>query len=371
VPRKRQTKVVPARRGTMTTEVPVVRVEVLLLLGLSACSSRLELGHDLPGAPQPALAPSERTPATCDGGPCFAGPVVEIASSMGNAQSLVLDRDNVYWAAPAARMLMLTPRDGSPTVGIEAPAGGPYRLVADAHSVYFSGNDGGYVAAFYKDTGSVVLLVSEQRSPQSIAVTGSGIYFSDPAEGTIKRSLFDVTAPDEVSSGSALETIATGISAGGDLAVDDDWLYYSDSGRGEINAIALATGQPRQLTQGRAHPGALLARGGFLYFLELGTPEAGYGDGRLLRVPRTGGDVQVLVEELDAPTGLAADTASVYVSTRGNDANGFRGRIVRRADSGEVSTLATDQAEAISIAVDDRAVFWTVDTEHGLHSLER
>lgn len=296
--------------------------------------------------------------------------MLEVASSKGDAKSIVLDDDNVYWAAPAAHTLMITPRDGGTTSEVEVPTGGPFRVVADPAYVFFSGNSGGYVAALSKATRAITVMVTDEQAPQSLAI-GNAVYFSDPAAGTVKRAGYDGTPADQVSTGQAIETLATGIISGGELAIDADWLYYSDTGRGEINAIDRRTDEVLRLCENLASPGALLPRGDSLYFLELGTPEAGYADGRLLRMPRAGGDADVLVQDLDAPTALAADETSLYIATRGNQANGFRGRIVRFADDGQVATLATDQAEAISIAVDDRAVFWTVDGESALRALER
>jgi hypothetical protein len=345
---------------------------LLLLALLSACSSRLELGHDLPSGAGTASKVGEPTSAICNGAPCFRGPVLEVASSKGDAKSIALDDENVYWAAPAAQTLMITPRDGGTTSEVQVPTGGPFRVVADPGYVFFSGNGGGYIAALSKATHAITVMVTHEQAPQSLVI-GNAIYFSDPSAGTVKRAGYDGTPADQVSAGQAIETLATGISGGGELAIDADWLYYSDNGRGEINAIDRLTDAVVRLSENLASPGALLPRGDSLYFLELGTPEAGYADGRLMRMPRGGGDTEVLVPDLDAPTALAADETSLYIAMRGNQANGFRGRIVRFADDGQVATLATDQAEAISIAVDDRTVFWTVDSdsENALRALQR
>jgi len=74
---------------------------------------------------------------------------------------------------------------------------------------------------------------------------------------------------------------------------------------------------------------------------------------------------------LDFPTGLAADTAAVYVCTRGNATTDSHGRIVRLSDDGVVSTLAVDQAEPFAIAVDGTGVYWTADSDNGLYAIKR
>lgn len=371
MPRKQQPLVLPGSRGSVGSEVTVVRIEALLFVALAACSSsHLELGHDVPTPSGPSVAPAARTTTNCDGRRCFGGPAQQLSASLGPAKSLVLDEQNAYWADPDAQLLMITPRDGATTRGVEAPPGGPYRLVADPSYVYYSGGTGGYIGVLAKAGHGTKLLVSGEESAQGLAVAYDSIFFfSEGDGGSLKRAWFDVTMADEVSTGLPVMTTATGISAGGQLAVDQDWVYYSDSERGEISAVRRASGELVLLAKGRAQPGALLPREEWLYFLELGSADGEHADGQLLRMPKAGGNTEVLVEQLDAPLGLAADATSVYVSTRGSSENGFRGRIVRRADNGQVSTLVTGQAEPTSIAVDARAVFWTADT--GLYALQR
>lgn len=88
-------------------------------------------------------------------------------------------------------------------------------------------------------------------------------------------------------------------------------------------------------------------------------------------LPRVGGLVEVLLEGLDAPTGLAADDRSVFVCTRGTELNDYRGRILRRSDEGVTSTLTVNQWQAFAIAVDERAVYFTTDADGGLHAILR
>jgi hypothetical protein len=385
-----------------------------LFFGLISCSSRLDLGHDLQSAvltpngsntpdasdasaqaasdasstsdaadadtadaadaattPTIPTAPSTPTASTCVGSPCFAGPVVDMASSMGSAKGLVVDADNVYWAADAAQALLFTPKDGSETLVDPTPIAGPFRVAIDDTTVYFTSPSGGYVASAPKTTRSrlapklpppITVLVSGEPEPLSIVVGTEGIYFADEKAGTLKRTALDGSNP---------KTLVTGLSAGCELALDADYLYYVDPGIGEIHAIDRVSGKNTLITAGRTQPVAPAPRGDTLYFLELGTKAANFADGRLLSVPRTGGVPQVLMDALDAPTALAADTAALYLCTRGTTQNGFLGKIVRLGDDGQVSTLAIDQAEPFAIAVDGAGVYWTTDADNALHTIAR
>ncbi len=385
---------------------PSTRSCLLLAASLFGCSSQLDLGHDLrvhvtapsngpasrfepdasasdassdaPDAangaldagktPGPLSAPRSPTASGCVGIPCFGGPVLDLATSAGNAKGLVLDADDVFWAATAGQAVMVTPKDGSETGAVVVPNAGPFSLAEDDINIYFTSPSGGYVASTPKaqprlgpKLPKITMLASGEPEPTNILLAGDGVYFSDDQAGTVKRIVADHT----------IETLVTGLSAGCELAIDADSLYYVDSAVGEIHAVDRISKANTRLTSGLNHPVAPLASGDELYFLELGTPAASYADGRFSRMPRAGGPIEVLVDHLNAPTGLAADTAAFYLCESGTELNGHRGRIVRLANTGEISTLAVNQAEPFAIAVDGTGVYWTTDSDNGLHSVQR
>jgi hypothetical protein len=341
-----------------------------LFVLLSACSDRLELGHDAPDVSGSSAPNGASVTATCDGEPCFRGPVRQLADVGAIARSVALDGDNVYWAAPDEQALMITPRGGGETAAVQVPAGGPYRVIADGNYVFFSGDTGGYVAAVSKKTHNVQLVATDQLAPRGLAV-GSAIFFSDASEGTIKRAGYDSTTPENVSTGQAIETLVSGLDEGAELAIGTGYLYYSDPAAGVIAAVDRGSDEVVTLARGLSRPGALLPRGDYLYFLEQGTEAQMFVDGRLLRMPLDGGDVDLLVDALAAPSALAADDTSLYVATRGSSDGGVAGRIVRFGDDGQLDVLAVDQSDAMSIAVDDAAIYWTVERQGGPFELKR
>ena len=395
-----------------TAEQMLIRVGLLLgfALGIAACSSHLDLGHDLqghvvspdhpdqpsmpdmmpdasvvsdaanvPDAPddsstpdQPTIptAPETPTASTCVGIPCFAGPELLLASSMGNAKGLVVDADNIFWAATSGQAMMMTPKDGTETTAVPTPS--PYRVAADDTNVYFTSAVGGYVAWMPKRTKPrlgpkllppITVILQTDTEPQSLVVASEGVYVADGQAGTITRVTTDHSA--------APETLVTGLYDGAELAIDDTAVYYVDSALGEIHALSRVTNANTLLASGLEHPVAPVLRDDKLYFLELGTENASYEDGRVRRMRRSGGSIDVLMDHLEAPTGLTADTAAIYLCTRGTVRTNFKGRIVRIADDGQVSTLAVGQAEPFGIAVDGTGIYWTADSDNGLHSIAR
>jgi sugar lactone lactonase YvrE len=339
-----------------------------LVLSLLACSSKLDLGRDR----QPDLAaPTQRTAASCGLLPCFGGPVIELGVSPGSAAGLALDAQNVYWAATTGEALIVTPKSGGASTVVWTPAGGPFAVAVDAVGVYFTSGVGGYVASTQRaapktvinpNSMQVVMLREGEPEPGSVLVASEGVYFADQVGGALKRIDLDTLSAT---------TLVTGIHPGSELALDASSLIYTDAVLGEIHQLDRVSAQDSLLLAGRAHPRAPLIRGEQLYFLEQGTEAAEFTDGRLLRIPRSGGPLEVLLEQLDAPTGLAADADSVYVCTGGTALNGHLGRIVRRADDGRVSTLAVNQAQPFAIAVDEQAVYFTVDGDSALRAIRR
>ncbi|HEX3776549.1 MAG TPA: hypothetical protein VHV51_18885 [Polyangiaceae bacterium] len=360
------------------------RLGLLSSLGLCACSGKLDLGHDLmspitlpdasSSAPQKIntpTVPDTPTSSTCVGIPCFQGAVIDVATSAGAAKGLVMDADNVFWAASVGQEMMITPRDGGATMAAPTPSGGPYAVAADDTNVYFTSADGGYIAMMPKTTRArlapktpppITILVSGQSDPESILVASEGIYFGDEMAGTVKLASFD---------GTSVRTLVSGLRSGAELALDDQSLYYVDSAGGEIHSIDRTSGVDTLLLAGLEHPVAPVVRDDDLYFLELGTQDSGYSDGRLARMPKSGGDATILLQDLDAPSGIAADTAAIYLCTRGTTENGLLGKIVRLGDDGQVSTLAVNQPQPFAIAVDGEALFWTTDANNTLRSIAR
>ncbi|HEX5100982.1 MAG TPA: hypothetical protein VFV94_15840 [Polyangiaceae bacterium] len=328
-----------------------------MALVLAGCSDRLDLGHDL----ESSTAGTGGGSAECPTG-CFDGPVLELAHSEGNAKGLVLDDTNVYWAAATAQAIMITPKAGGPSDEIGTPGAGPFRVAANGTHVYFTSNVGNYVGRLDKATREIEIVLADEPDPEVIALGEDGIYFVNQSEGRLRRASFD---------GANVETLVSALYSGGDMAFGGASLYYADSGRGEIHVLDRVSLENRLLVADRAAPNSLVLRGNDLYFLELGTEANGYADGRLARMPRDGGPIEVLLEGLDAPDGLAVDASSVFVCTRGTFANDYRGRILRRSDDGRVQTLAEDQWEPFAIAVDERAVYWTTDAASGLSAIRR
>jgi hypothetical protein len=362
----------------------------LALLGISACMSHLDLGNDLqsgvaaPSMPDAGLdasspsdggdassTPDAGAPAsgpTCVGIPCFAGPPQVLTTSLGSAKGLALDADYVFWAATAGQALMITPKDGSETMRNSTPTAGPFRVAINDTNVYFTSTAGGYVATAPKTAAGrlsprnpppITVLASGEAEPQSLVVASEGVYFTDNQAGTLRRVALD---------GSVVQTIVSGLSAGTELALDASSVYYTDSAAGELHAVDRLSLADTRLAQGFTRPVAPVVRADTLYFLELGD---GTDTGRLLGMPRGGGPVQVVADHLLSPTGLAADTAALYVCTRGDTQSGSSGQILRFADDGQINVLADDQAEPFAVAVDGDGVFWTTDADSSLHSIAR
>ena len=118
-------------------------------------------------------------------------------------------------------------------------------------------------------------------------------------------------------------------------------------------------------------PQRVLLRDDTLYVLELGTEASGYTDGALASAGIDGGSPVRLLTGLAAPHALAGDGDAVYIGTSGTSQDGFQGSVLRRADNGELGTLAVNQGQVAEVAVDEIGVCWTADTQGALRCLAR
>ncbi len=86
--------------------------------------------------------------------------------------------------------------------------------------------------------------------------------------------------------------------------------WVSVVARDTIDVVSKAGGCPRHLAAVQ-NPGGISMDEAFVYFADSMMP-----DGRVLRVPRTGGPATAIVEHENGPGTLAVDTTSVYWNSR-------------------------------------------------------
>lgn len=171
-------------------------------------------------------------------------------------------------------------------------------------------------AAGPADPGTVVLATRSDDLPYGVAVDGVNVYFTYIDHGIYR-------APKRGGDAVLLAADDHGPHA---LAVDDLWVYAVD----------------------------------------LGTPDTDFQDGRVVRVAKGGGPLEVLASGLGAPSGIVLAGAEVVFSafgTRSFGAYNEDGAIYRAAKDGSAAParLAKGQLGPTSVAADDAFAYWTND----------
>jgi hypothetical protein len=144
------------------------------------------------------------------------------------------------------------------------------------------------------------------------------------------------------------------------IALDGTSIYVIDV-MGAVSRVSRAGGgTPSFIASAHAgyvYPGGLAADDTYLYWTTLG-----FGDarGQVVRMPKTGGEVEVLADARPRPSQIAIDDARIYWVEEGSswtpDGNGAVATIAK--SGGAVTELASGQPRPIALVLHDDDVYW-------------
>ena len=186
-----------------------------------------------------------------------------------------------------------------------------------------------------------VVLLSGQPLVRFIAVDDDSLYFTTAANG-------DSMVDKMPLAGGAIQTIVSGAVAPNGIAVDDSFLYFADvQTSGQVRRVAKQGGTPTTLTSNV--PGAFgIAIGpqtlcfSQIYVALISCMSIDGGTPTLLYAPPPQGGA----------TGVAMDAQNLYFGTYGSVGSyPFAG--------GTATTIADQQNDAISVAIDDQYIYWS------------
>ncbi len=188
-------------------------------------------------------------------------------------------------------------------------------LAIEGSRILRMAKDGGGATDIAPDSGPVTL----NRDVKSVFWLGS-----DPAKPAIVEQL-ETAAPGTTTAVYALSANDDLPTLSADIAVDDAFLYWITSD--PASASAEIVGRKREASASvvaiyRGAPEDAFANitvdATHVYFIETRTSS-------LLRVPKSGGDVDKLLVGLKAPSGLVVDATSIYLTV---EATGTTGQIL-------------------------------------------
>ena len=257
------------------------------------------------------------------------------------------------------------------TVACAQPS--PAQIVTDARNVYWAVQSGGaIVLEAPRAGGSLVALAYDSAPAVGVAVDSEFVYYTQPSRGRIMRVPI---------AGGLPVVLADGVDFPLFLALDAASLYWTggatDGKVGKLNLTPGAT--PVTLVAGQTRPRAIAAEGGFVYWTDFvdgtvlraanhvnGPPDGGGLDGPpdgggLDGAPDGGGLVPVLLAAgLTSPSDLALAGGFAYVPDQA-------GRIVRVPLAGGALEPVTKTAGVpFGVATDGAYVYWSTLGDGGI-----
>ena len=137
------------------------------------------------------------------------------------------------------------------------------------------------------------------------------------------------------------------------LTQDERYLYWSDRDDGTLTRLPKDGGIPLVLATGQTGIRAVTLSGGWFYWI---TQE------KVVRMPEEGSDIDVIAHDADDPHSIAVHDGAVFWTTSGDMLATGKVKMARPGDP-RVVTIAEQQKQPSSIAVDAQQIYWA---NHGV-----
>jgi hypothetical protein len=294
--------------------------------------------------------PDVSVKSPCEAAPCQPT-VLASGTNPSTAGGLVVDSTNVYWLDSASGQVLACAKTGcglAPTV-LASGQGGPSGIAISGGTVYWTNMTAGSVAscAVGGCAKSPTQVASGLVSPGGIAVDASNVYWVETGKtGNVASCpLAGCTSPLVLASVPGLL-----------LAVDDASVYFTD-GAG-VNVCPLA-GCPAAPTVLFAAPGATgIALDSANVYVTTDLTGIDSASGAVLSCAKAGcaGKPVALATGQAAPLPVAVDSTSAYWGNTQGDADIWACATVGCKQAPQIITMA---ALPISLAVDDTRIYWS------------
>lgn len=295
------------------------------------------------------------SPATTGSG---AGAGADVCPN-GAQTPLVLDSQSAYGVAVSGQDVYFAFQDGrvakTDANGVAVmnlfQGQGPASLVVADGRLFSADVSSGQIWSLDPAGGEVIELASLQSAPQSIAADADHVVWITYGFGILAGTVARVPKK-----GGEVEILADLIDQGIDVAVDEQAVYYTNWGiDAGVYRIDKATLDKTPLAIYPQLTGIAIDAT-HVYF---GAGDA-IGNATLVaRVPKTGGEVEVLASGLPDVLRVAVDDVHVYWTSSGStEISGSTGRAPKTGGPPEVIS-ATPHALHAGLALDEEAVYFT------------
>lgn len=223
---------------------------------------------------------------------------VRLWSGDVDATALAVDDDFVYFVGDE-RIRRVGKAGGTATALADATAFVEY-LVIDSTRVWWSDSDRDVIASVAKSGGAVTTLLDGLRDPSGLAIDSSRVYFATGADGTIHSATLD---------GTDVQVLAYGQEYPNSLILDGESVYWTTERT--VMSLPATGGTPTSLAPShRSYPQWLVTDASHLYY-------ANSDDGSVERVPKAGGEMQVVVSDQGTTEGIVVQERTLFFASNG------------------------------------------------------
>lgn len=287
--------------------------------------------------------------------PCDSDGVEVLAYDQDGVSSIETERRHeadqefidVYWtASPGLVMKGRIMPDGEVPVWPASHSASPGALTHDNDTLYWTERQQGVVGQSYKfGDRSTTYLATKLDHPTSVIADGMYIYWAHSDNGLLMRVAKTGGEPELIASEQGR------IEGWRSLAQDDFHLYWTRPEHGAVMKWHKFAGTaPEVLADGLGAPDAIALDADFIYW----TNPQPSRDGQIWRMPRGGGTPVAIAQHLEDPNALAVDDRYVYFTT---SQDGALMRVVKAG--GEAETIHQTIQGGGDVVLDDEFVYWT------------
>ncbi len=229
------------------------------------------------------------------------GDPITLAANQDQSGFLALDGDFVYWTTTFGKTVMKVPKVGGVPQQLAVTPGHGGNITLSPGEVFFGSGVGmGAVMKVGKDGSGVTVLASGPASPMGMTVAGSVLYW-----GNNDHSMMKVGTAGGVPTQYVVDQNVPGA-----MTHDQNNIYWAVLGdvngfNGRVMKAAIGSADPVVLAINESRPAAIALDATHLYWTL-------QWEGQIRRVPIAGGAVEALVKWQMTMYGLAVDEKAIY-----------------------------------------------------------
>jgi hypothetical protein len=268
--------------------------------------------------------------------PVGGGPVSVIAGELESPLEVVAHPTGIYWVALMTHQTLdngnvswLPHGGGAHTIVVEQQQH-PLRLALDDQSIFWTNLKGGSLMRMPIDRSSVAIaLVRSDRPYYGIAVDDSNVYWTSIANPSVPKPGDPEPLPSGFitrlsKDGGEPVTLASEQVNPLNIAVHKDHVYWMNigvvrsdftTGPASLMKVPVGGGEPMAVVANLDSGGDLAADDQNIYYTTVGKEKEKRCDGTVEKVPRGGGTPTVIAREQCWPLNLVIDATHVYFAT--------------------------------------------------------